>query len=104
MSIDIKSTGGGPGQNAPIDRTGSQGGRPASKSAPAAPATGGPDKVTFTGDAERLAKLDEAIQSTSGVDSNRVAEIRKAIASGTFKVDSEQIASKLIDLERDLNR
>ncbi len=106
MSMDIKSTGGGPGQNVPIDRAGGQSGQSPKQSSAStpAPSTGGPDKVTFTGDAAKLAQLDEAIQNTTGVDANRVAEIKKAIADGTFKVDSEQIASKLIDMERDLNK
>lgn len=103
MSIDIKSTGGGPGQSVPIDRSGSQSGETSKQSAKTpAPATGGPDKVTFTGDAAKMAQLDDAIQSTTGVDSNRVAEIKKAISDGTFKVDSGQIADKLISMERDL--
>ncbi len=40
--------------------------------------------------------------ATAPFDSQRVAEIRQAIAEGHFKIDAEKIASRLIDDVRDL--
>ena len=46
------------------------------------------DKVTLTGQAEQLQKIDQMLKDTPDVDSQRVAEIKASIAAGTFKIDS----------------
>ncbi len=65
---------------------------------------GSADKVTFTVGAEQLRHLESALQGSSGVDMQKVEQIKAAIADGTFKVDSEQIATKLLELEAKLTR
>ncbi|BBE36083.1 flagellar biosynthesis anti-sigma factor FlgM [Sphingosinicella microcystinivorans] len=37
--------------------------------------------------------------TTAPIDATRVAELRAAIASGSYKVDPEQIARKMVDLD-----
>jgi negative regulator of flagellin synthesis FlgM len=54
------------------------------------------------GSAELISRLDEALKAAPAVDSARVQAVRDAIASGTYEVDADVIAAKLIRLEREL--
>ncbi|MDM3871027.1 flagellar biosynthesis anti-sigma factor FlgM [Porticoccus sp. W117] len=65
-----------------------------------APAAG--DTVTVTDQAARLQELEQSLANTPVVDSARVAELREAIASGSYQPDPQRIADKLSQLERDL--
>jgi len=63
----------------------------------------GDSSVTLTDAARRLAALERVIANVPDVDLARVAELRSAIESGRYTVDAERIASRLLDLERDLS-
>ena len=60
------------------------------------------DTVTVTDQAARLQELEQSLANTPVVDSARVAELREAIASGSYQPDPARIADKLSQLERDL--
>lgn len=102
MSIEIKnisqmpprnpSEGRGVGENrADGEAKGPQGAR----------ATGG-DQVTLTDTARRLSELTQTVTAQPVVDRTRVDEIRAAIADGSYRVDPEQIAARLLQTEREL--
>jgi negative regulator of flagellin synthesis FlgM len=57
------------------------------------------DKVSVTSEASRLKKIEEQLSSVPEVNSAKVSEIRKQIAEGTFKIDPQVIAAKLIAFE-----
>ena len=57
------------------------------------------DLVTVTSQAERLLELEKKLVDMPAVDSQRVKTLRDAIASGTFRIDPEQIAFKLLRSE-----
>jgi negative regulator of flagellin synthesis FlgM len=57
------------------------------------------DKVSVTSEASRLKKIEEQLSSVPEVNSAKVSEIRKQIADGTFKIDPQVIAAKLIAFE-----
>lgn len=57
------------------------------------------DKVSVTSEASRLKKIEEQLSNVPEVNSARVSEIRKQIADGTFKIDPQLIAAKLIAFE-----
>jgi negative regulator of flagellin synthesis FlgM len=66
-------------------------------------ATQQPQKeVSVSSTASLLSHLQRSLGSTPAVDQNRVDSISKAIASGTYKVDSDKIAHGLINTERAL--
>lgn len=104
MTIDTKPIGSGQVQNIGVERTNKQKDTPSAQPQGSSVQPGTADKVTLTGDAERLRHLEEAVNQTSGVDSKKVESIRTAIAEGKFEIDSEKIATKLLDLEQQLNR
>jgi negative regulator of flagellin synthesis FlgM len=47
-----------------------------------------------------LATISSAAADVPAIDQSRVAELRNAILSGTYQINPQQIAQKLIDIER----
>ena len=68
------------------------------KAAAAQPAA----SVSITDSARQLAALEQAVKSMPAVNEARVATIRKAIQDGTYKVEPEKIADKLLQMEQSL--
>lgn len=57
------------------------------------------DRVSVTSEASRLQKIEEQLSAVPAVDSAKVAEIKAAIANGSFTIDPQAIAAKLIAFE-----
>jgi negative regulator of flagellin synthesis FlgM len=60
------------------------------------------DHVTLTDSARALQKIEEAVAKTPVVDADKVAAVKQAISSGTYKIDAGRIAGKLLNYERGL--
>jgi negative regulator of flagellin synthesis FlgM len=73
----------------------------ASRSSGAEPASP-KDTVSITQSGLLMSKLEEIVHSTRVVDSERVAALKDAIASGTYEIDDQHVADRLLELERDL--
>lgn len=58
--------------------------------------------VQITDAARQLAALEQALQSVPVVNEAKVAEIRKSIADGTYKVEPEKIADRLLRHEQEM--
>jgi negative regulator of flagellin synthesis FlgM len=69
---------------------------------PAAAAAQTGDHVTLTDSARSLQKIEEAVAKAPVVDSVKVAAVKQAIGSGTYKIDAGRIAGKLLKYERGL--
>lgn len=86
-----------PGPVAPA--TGRAGGardEPVSATAPA-------DRVSLTGDAEGLKAMGRQLGAApAGIDMARVNALRAAIADGTYSVDAQTVATRMLALERAL--
>lgn len=64
---------------------------------------GGPSsQVALTGMALAMVEAQQVAEQTPDVDEQRVAEIRDAIASGSYNIDADRIASVLLTMENDL--
>ncbi|NMP78303.1 flagellar biosynthesis anti-sigma factor FlgM [Pseudoalteromonas arctica] len=57
------------------------------------------DSVSLTPQAQQLKTLQDKAQQSSGFDSDKVAELKKAITEGKYQVDSEKLAKNLADFE-----
>lgn len=71
----------------------------AASRAPAAPVQGG-DQVRLTESAKAIGAASKAADAP--VDTKRVEQIRQAISDGTYKVDAQRIADRLIALEKQI--
>jgi len=64
------------------------------------PASSGPqDVVRLTDLGTRLQELGKSVENVPQVDHTRVEQLRQALADGTYQVDPEAIADKLIAME-----
>ncbi|QSX77631.1 flagellar biosynthesis anti-sigma factor FlgM [Agrilutibacter solisilvae] len=83
-------------QTSAISRAGSERGQAVGATAPT-------DSVRLTGEAEGLQALGRQLgTSPAGIDLAKVQSLRAAIADGSYQIDAEQIASRMIDLDRQL--
>jgi negative regulator of flagellin synthesis FlgM len=72
----------------------------AESAAPQAASTA--DRVNFTSAGLLMSKLEEIVQNTAAVDSERVSAIKEALASGTYEIDDQAVADKLLRFDREL--
>lgn len=64
--------------------------------------TRGQDSVSLTPQAQQFNKLQQKASNSTGVDSNKVDDIKKAIAEGKYEVNIQRLAEKLASFESDL--
>ncbi|GAB4290707.1 MAG: flagellar biosynthesis anti-sigma factor FlgM [Thiohalomonadaceae bacterium] len=62
------------------------------------------DTVSLTDTAARLRDLENSLAKLPVIDSQRVEGIQQAIANGSYEVDSNRVAEKMLRFERDLQR
>jgi negative regulator of flagellin synthesis FlgM len=63
------------------------------------------DSVRLTGDAEGLQALERQLGAApAGIDVGRVNALRESIADGSYRVDPQAIATRMLDLERELGQ
>lgn len=73
---------------------------PSAASGEAKAAAGAKPEVSLSSQAQRLSQLESNIQAAPAVDSQRVAEIKLALANGTYEINAERIASRMLDQDR----
>lgn len=64
-----------------------------------APATG---EVHITDTASQLAALEQSLRAAPAVDAARVAQLQSAIEQGRYTVNSDHVATQLVQMERAL--
>jgi negative regulator of flagellin synthesis FlgM len=62
------------------------------------------ESVQITGAARQLSSLEQAVRDLPAVNTAKVAQITNSLAQGTYTIDSQHIASKLMQMEQDLGR
>lgn len=88
------------GQGAPVEKQGH--GNTNSPAGESAAAHGAADRISLTGEARQLQELEAQLASQPVVDSQRVETVRSAVENGTFSINPERIADKMMSLEEAL--
>lgn len=71
------------------------------QAAPAASAKTAPDTVSISSQGKALAELENRIAKMPDVDMERVEKLKKAIGDGSYQVDAERLADKILTSEKD---
>jgi negative regulator of flagellin synthesis FlgM len=58
------------------------------------------DSIAITGVAQGIKKAVESSASVDVVDVERVASVKKALAEGSYQINAEKIAKKMIQFEK----
>jgi len=75
-------------------------GQPKTEEGAAAPVR---DQVSLTPEARKLQTLEAQLAEQPVVDSKRVDAIKEALANGSYDIDAERVAGKMMSLERALS-
>ncbi len=84
------------GDNSGVQRTQ---GNPAVSRALAGKTRGKDDTVDITGSASRLLELESRIANMPVVDAQQVEAVRRALATGSFTIDPQSAADKMLAME-----
>ena len=62
------------------------------------------DSVSLTSEAQQLQQMQKTLNTASTGNESRVESLKKAVASGEYKVNSEAVARKMFSFEADLEK
>ncbi len=58
------------------------------------------DSLRLTGEAAGLQVLQRELSTAPAVDASRVAEVRQALESGSYRIDPARIADRMLEMDR----
>ncbi|MDR6673090.1 flagellar biosynthesis anti-sigma factor FlgM [Xanthomonas sp. 1678] len=66
-------------------------------------ATAAADSLRLTGEASGLQTLQRELSTAPAVDNSRVESVRAALQNGSYKINPDAIASRMLDLDQQLS-
>lgn len=68
------------------------------------PRGGASVQVQITGAARDLAAIEQRLRELPAIDEQRVAAVRQRLQEGSYRIDAQRVADRLLGMERDLTR
>jgi negative regulator of flagellin synthesis FlgM len=78
-----------------IDRAGGDRSKPVDATLPS-------DSIRLTGEAAQMYAIERSLRDGSGIDFERVAQVKAALAAGTYVIDPGAIADGILNLDKAL--
>ena len=60
------------------------------------------ESVNLSSQARNLKQLEQKLGDFPEMDDDRIAEIRSALENGTYKVDAQKLAQKMLDMDKSI--
>lgn len=60
------------------------------------------DSLRLTGEATNLQALQRELSTAPAIDTQRVAAVRESLQNGTYRIDPDAIASRMLELDQQL--
>ncbi|SFR43489.1 anti-sigma-28 factor, FlgM family [Marinobacter daqiaonensis] len=60
------------------------------------------ENVNLSQQAKELKQIGQKLESSPEVDDSRVEQIRAALADGSYKVDAEKLAQKMLEMDKSI--
>lgn len=60
------------------------------------------DSLRLTGEATNLQAIERELTTAPAIDAQRVAAVRESLQNGTYKINPDAIASRMLDLDQQL--
>ena len=60
------------------------------------------DSLKLTGEATNLQALERSLSAAPAIDAERVAAVRESLQNGSYRINPEAIASRMLDLDQQL--
>ncbi|AWH53465.1 flagellar biosynthesis anti-sigma factor FlgM [Stenotrophomonas sp. ESTM1D_MKCIP4_1] len=60
------------------------------------------DSLRLTGEATNLQALQRELSTAPAIDAQRVAAVRESLQNGSYKIDPDAIASRMLELDQQL--
>ncbi|PCM46014.1 flagellar biosynthesis anti-sigma factor FlgM [Marinobacter sp. ANT_B65] len=106
MSVDLNGIGQGQvnTQRTTADKplTSKSGGQTPPEQANARPQSARGENVNLSSQAKNLKQLEQKLGDYPEMDDERIEEIRSALENGTYKIDAEKLAQKMLDMDKSI--
>lgn len=99
MVIDFSRLNNSPAVTGGVRSNSATGSAPKAGETSEAPQTASGEAVHLSQEAQQLQKISDKLRDQPEVNSSRVAQLKQAIADGSYQVDAGRVASKLLDFE-----
>ncbi|BBR55154.1 MULTISPECIES: flagellar biosynthesis anti-sigma factor FlgM [Pseudomonas] len=99
MVIDFSRLNNSPAVTGGVRSNTATGSAPKAGETSEAPQTASGEAVHLSQEAQQLQKISDKLRDQPEVNSARVAQLKQAIADGSYQVDAGRVASKLLDFE-----
>ncbi|WP_166263667.1 flagellar biosynthesis anti-sigma factor FlgM [Marinobacter caseinilyticus] len=103
MAVDLNGIGRGQvnTQKTSTEKSPAQSTQQAAPEPSKAQATRG-DSVSLSSQAKNLKQLEQGLDSFPEMDDERIEAIKAALADGSYKIDAEKLAQKMLDMDQSI--